>query len=141
MHLSRNYPYSLSLLLLLRNTAGKIKYLRLAEVNLWPTDTANWYGAISDDGLLLLPAPDVIDTFLLWDCCFSSTCPVSRKSFCESAKLTAALADRSVGWPDGSVIYCLMQGCKVFSLTFNSCLIYGSHIMWRTELNDIQSVF
>lgn len=29
---------------------------------------ANWCRAISDDRLLL-PAPDVIDTSLLWDCC------------------------------------------------------------------------
>lgn len=112
------------LALLLWNTAGKIKRLRLPEVNF--TDlahTANWSQAISDDSLLLLllPAPDVIDTSLLWDCCSAQLAQSAEKSFCESAKLTAALTGRSVGELDGSVIYRLKQGWIVFSFTFDSC--------------------
>lgn len=40
-----------------------VKYCRPAAAS-GPSRSVNWYRAISDDGLLLLPAPDVIDTSL-----------------------------------------------------------------------------
>lgn len=72
----------------------------------------------------LLPA-HVIDTFLLWDCSFCSTCPVSSKSF-ESAKHTSALRD----WSVGGWLSDLVPGAgNIFRCAFDSCLIQQSFIM------------
>lgn len=135
--LSRNYPCGLSLLWW--NKVSKIKHLRLPAVNL--TDRPTLQIGLEPSvklKLLLLPAPDVIDTSLLWDCC-------SAQLVQSAEKVSASQQNSQQHWQSGRLAGWLgdtqIQGWNVFSCTFDRCLIYGSYTVWRTEPGHMQSIF
>lgn len=112
-----------------QNTPSEIKPLDYFSD---PAYSANWCRAISDD-MLLLPAPDVTDTSLLWDCCSVQPAQSAEKvSVSQLNSLwhwhTSRLASWMARW---CIVWCWSE---IFSSVASTAAWYSSYIVDQMKL-------
>lgn len=100
-----------------QNTPSQIKQLDFFS------SSVNWCGGHQWWQTAAIPAPDVIDTSLLWDCCSVQPAKSAEKVSASQLKLTVALTYKSVGQLDGSMMCCPLLDWNIFCLSFNGSLI------------------